>query len=288
MTTIEMMVGLPCSGKSSYCQSHSGVWISSDEIRRELYGDASVQEKPDKVFRLMWRRLCEAVERDEQTIFYDATNVVAKRRVAFCDQLRAKYGSRVHLVARVFNTPIHSCIDRAQKREERPLPEEVIWKFVKIWQTPYFWEGWDDIVVEHEKDIDPLFIHALSQSFDFDQKNKHHTLPLYQHMRDASQHVEKFLAREDLHPEMKKLVVLASSIHDIGKPLTQTFDDEGFAHYFAHECVSGYLTLGYGLFVSALCSHHMDIFKKTKLLDRMDDTFKTCLKVMYEADVEAH
>ena len=83
---------------------------------------------------------------------------------------------------------------------------------------------------------------------------------------------------------MKKLVVLASSIHDIGKPLTQTFDKEGFAH----ECVSGYLTLGYGLFVSALCSHHMDIFKKTKLLDRMDDTFKTCLKVMYEADVEAH
>lgn len=288
MTTIEMMVGIPCSAKSTYCQTHPGVWISSDEIRRELYGDASIQEKPEKVFRLMWRRLCEAVERGEQTIFYDATNVVAKRRIAFCDQLRAKYGSSVRLVARVFNTPIHSCIDRAQKREERSLPEEVIWKFVKIWQTPYFWEGWDDIVVEHEKDIDPLFIHALSQSFDFDQKNKHHTLPLYQHMRDASQHVEKLLAREDLHPELKKLVVLASSIHDIGKPLTQTFDEEGFAHYYAHECVSGYLTLGYGLFVSALCSHHMDIFKKTKLLGRMDDTFKTCLKVMYEADVEAH
>ena len=63
MTTIEMMVGLPCSGKSSYCQNHPGVWISSDEIRKELYGDASIQENPDKVFRLMWRRLCEAVER---------------------------------------------------------------------------------------------------------------------------------------------------------------------------------------------------------------------------------
>lgn len=90
MTTIEMMVGIPCSAKSTYCRVHSGVWISSDEIRRELYGDASIQEKPEKVFHLMWRRLCEAVERDEQTIFYDATNVVAKRRVAFCDQLRAK------------------------------------------------------------------------------------------------------------------------------------------------------------------------------------------------------
>ena len=36
MTTIEMMVGLPCSGKSTYCRAHSGVWISSDEIRKEL------------------------------------------------------------------------------------------------------------------------------------------------------------------------------------------------------------------------------------------------------------
>ena len=114
MTTIEMMVVLLCAGKSGYCQSHSVVWISSDEIRKELYGDALVQEKPDKVFRLMWKRLCEAIERDEQTIFYDATNVVAKRRVAFCDQLRAKYGSRVRLVARVFNTPIHDCMDSEQ------------------------------------------------------------------------------------------------------------------------------------------------------------------------------
>lgn len=36
MTTIEMMVGIPCSAKSTYCRAHSGVWISSDEIRREL------------------------------------------------------------------------------------------------------------------------------------------------------------------------------------------------------------------------------------------------------------
>lgn len=288
MTTIEMMVGLPGSGKSEYCRAHPGVWISSDEIRREMYGDASCQEKPEKVFRLMWRRLCEAVERGEHTVFYDATNVVAKRRVAFCDQLRAKYGSSIRLVARVFNTPIQVCIDRAKARVERPLSEEVIWKFVKIWQTPYFWEGWDVIEVEDKDKIDPFFISSLAQSFDYDQKNKHHTLSLYTHMREASEHVEKLLAREDLRPEVKKLVVLASSIHDIGKPLTQTFDEEGFAHYYAHECVSGYLTLGYGLFVSALCTHHMDIFKKTKLLDRMDDTFRTCLKVMYEADKEAH
>lgn len=287
MTTIEMMVGLPGSGKSAYGRAHSGIWISSDEIRREMYGDASCQEKPEKVFRLMWRRLCEAVERSEQTIFYDATNVVAKRRIAFCNQLRAKYGSRIRLVARVFSTPIQVCIDHAKARKERPLPKEVIWKFVKIWQTPYFWEGWDDIVLEGEE-IDPLFVSSLAQSFGYDQKNKHHTLPLYQHMRDASRYVEELLVREDLHPELKKIVVLASSIHDIGKPLTLTFDEEGFAHYYAHECVSGYLTLGYGLFVSALCSHHMDIFKKTKLLDRMDDTFKTCLKVMYEADRRAH
>lgn len=289
MTTIEVMVGCPASGKSTYCQTKSGVWISSDKIREELYGNESIQENPEKVFRVMWKRLCEAIERNEEYVFYDATNVVCKRRIAFCEQLRRKYGDKIKLVARVFNTPIEECIRRAKERKERPLSESVIWKFVKTWQTPAYWEGWDTIIITRENELDPLFYEMLDKIQGMDQKNKHHSLPLDEHMKEAGRNVLNLIKKEgDLIPKISFEVWMASSYHDIGKPLVQTFDDEGFAHYYAHENVSGYLTLGFGILISSLITHHMDIFKKTKLLNKMNVPFRHYLELMYQADVSAH
>ena len=48
-----MMVGLPYSGKDYYIEHNKhpdDIVVSSDEIREELYGDASVQTAPQKVF----------------------------------------------------------------------------------------------------------------------------------------------------------------------------------------------------------------------------------------------
>ena len=55
MTKVYMLVGIPCSGKSSFVKEQNGIWISSDKIREELYGDESIQENPEKVFRVMWK-----------------------------------------------------------------------------------------------------------------------------------------------------------------------------------------------------------------------------------------
>ena len=43
MTKVYMLVSIPCSGKSSFVKEQNGIWISSDKIREELYGDESVQ-----------------------------------------------------------------------------------------------------------------------------------------------------------------------------------------------------------------------------------------------------
>lgn len=288
MTKIFMLVGLPCSGKSSWAKEQDGVWISSDRIREELYGNESIQENPEKVFQVMWKRLCEAIERKEWAVFYDATNVVCKRRVAFCEQLRKKYGDQIELCAHVFNTPIEECIRRAKERKERPLPESVIWKYVKLWQTPAYWEGWESISLS-STEFDPLFHKMLDKAQGMDEKNKHHSLPLDEHMKLAQENIIKLLKKEGAFTwETALNVCHASRFHDIGKPLVQTFDEEGFAHYYAHENVSGYLTLGCGILTSSLITHHMDIFKKTKLLNKMNVPFRHYLELMYQADVSAN
>ena len=289
MVNIYMLVGLPCSGKSSWAKEQDGVWISSDRIREELYGNESIQENPEKVFQVMWKRLCEAIEREEQFVIYDATNVVCKRRIAFCEQVRKKYGDKVKLIACVFNTPIEECVRRAKERKERPLSESVIWKFVKSWQTPAYWEGWDSIKLFGEDNLDPLFYKMFEKVEGMDQKNKHHSLALDEHMIKAEKEVKKLLEKEGpLTWEISQKVLQASRFHDIGKPLVQIFDEEGFAHYYAHENVSGYLTLGFGILTSSLITHHMDIFKKTKLLNKMNVPFRHYLELMYQADVSAH
>lgn len=225
MTKVFMLVGLPCSGKSSWAKKQNEVWISSDRIREELYGNESIQENPEKVFQVMWKRLCEAIERKEWMVIYDATNVVCKRRIAFCEQLRKKYGDEIELIAYVFNTPIEECILRAKERKERPLSESVIWKFVKSWQTPAYWEGWDSIMLSNTM-CDPLFRKMLDKAEGFDQKNKHHSLSLNEHMKKAYENINKLLKKEGVFTgETAHKVSQASFWHDIGKPLVQTFDE---------------------------------------------------------------
>ena len=53
---LEILIGLPGSGKSTYCKekrelNSNSVYLSSDKIREELYGNESIQGNPaDKLF----------------------------------------------------------------------------------------------------------------------------------------------------------------------------------------------------------------------------------------------
>jgi tRNA nucleotidyltransferase (CCA-adding enzyme) len=66
----------------------------------------------------------------------------------------------------------------------------------------------------------------------FDQKNPHHHLTLDEHLFWTVQHAR------DASLETK----LAALLHDIGKPETQTFGQDGVAHYYAHELRGADLT----------------------------------------------
>ena len=90
-----MVVGLPASGKSTYCKSISEKYnakiFSSDELRVELFGSdddkVNTKENNQKVFDVLHKRIKESLKSGNDVI-YDATNINSKRRTAFLNELK--------------------------------------------------------------------------------------------------------------------------------------------------------------------------------------------------------
>lgn len=72
---------------------------------------------------------------------------------------------------------------------------------------------------------------------DFDQKNPYHMESLGKHMTDAYDFSKK------IHNDYSVLVAI--KYHDMGKLYTQTFDEDGVAHYYGHENIGAYMMLAY-------------------------------------------
>ena len=61
-----ILVGIPGSGKTTYANNYmvlnsNTIHLSSDAIRKELYGDENIQGDPAEVFSLMQKRAVEAL-----------------------------------------------------------------------------------------------------------------------------------------------------------------------------------------------------------------------------------
>lgn len=143
MPIVKILVGLPASGKSTYAGKYAQIgWrvISSDSIREELFGDASIQKKPDEVFAQMLERL-EISMNNNENIIIDATNLTVKNR-AFFLQTIVNYSYTV--VAIVFNTPLEECKKRNDERD-RKVPIEVIEHMARKIELPSKDEGFEII-----------------------------------------------------------------------------------------------------------------------------------------------
>ena len=71
-----------------------------------------------------------------------------------------------------------------------------------------------------------LIIPEFKATYDFNQCNPHHNLDLFNHIINV---VSKVPADLELR--------YTALLHDIAKPIVQTFDEEGIAHYKTHEIV---------------------------------------------------
>ena len=138
MLKFYMAVGLPGSGKSSY-KIENAVHISSDNIRKKLYGDESVQRNPKRVFTEMWKNTVDALAAGKN-VYYDATNLNAYRRKSLLLALKEKFEVECRCV--IFDTPIEICIARDAARS-RTVGAEVINKMNSRFEFPSEDEGWD-------------------------------------------------------------------------------------------------------------------------------------------------
>lgn len=284
-----MMCGLPGAGKSYAAERMNipyGNYIihSSDAIREEILGDINCQDKNNEVFKVLHDRVKRDL-RDGKNVIYDATNIHSKYRASFLKEIKDIPCKKIALIVA---TPYEKCLRNNWMRSRR-VPDEVVERMYKNWQTPYYFEGWDDIKVYSNEEID--YLDVIDRLGDYDQNNPFHSLSLGVHMVEVWKYLKKSGADE--------ATKLAGVLHDIGKPFTRFEDDNGISHYYNHANVGAYDALslyGMDLEVSALINYHMVPMnwmkspKKEELIEKYKklwgEDFVNKLLLIHEADKE--
>ena len=233
-SAITVMVGIPGSGKTEMAKhllknAENTAYISSDEIRKETFGDERDQSDNARVFDIFYDKLKKALN-DGKNALLDATNISIKARKRVFETAK-NLKKLVNVTAFVMNTDPMVCLERNAKRE-RVVPQEVIEQMLCKYQHPQCFEGFDNIVFANN------FTHTNTEKIDkyysqmqfFNQNNHHHAYPLLEHcIKLAEQYPIGSIEYE------------AGIWHDIGKLFTRKNDDEGVSHYYGHANYGAYL-----------------------------------------------
>lgn len=230
-----VLCGLQGSGKSTYAREHKTMAevVSSDEIRIENNNNIS----NDKVFKEFYSRINYFLAHGKNVIA-DATNITIKSRKTFFQEIKIDCYKKII----IFNTPIEVCRERIIQRNEKgiqpPVPIDVLLRYYKNFEIPFYEEGWDEIEIFNKPTNSDSIAFAdklLGEAEDFNQKNHHHTLTLGKHMEMAGLYLED--------KKEKEILICAAYYHDVGKLFTQKFDDNGEAHYYNHSNIGAYILL---------------------------------------------
>lgn len=296
-----MLVGLPGSGKSTYCKSHPDyVHISSDALRKEMGFEAG--EGTGIVFSEMMVRTKEALDK-KQTVIWDATNLTSKRRMGTLAQLN-KYDVSKYCIC--FTEPIDVCIKRNNGRTGfDKVPESVIYNMAKCFAVPNEYEGFNEVrFIQTVKGIEPA--EYLKMAKNFDQDNPHHDMTLYEHMNATYECACELVKESSLSEQMKENIRSAALYHDIGKLYTKDYHDArgnetDIAHYYRHENIGAYMYLSSAAkyedkkVVSTLINWHMrpylkNMSDKKREAERtmLGEEFCVALNILHEADVNSH
>lgn len=142
--TLIMLTGPAGCGKSTLAYSiqakTGGHVFSSDAIRAELFGDESIQRAPQRVFALLHERVMACLALGGIAI-YDATNLQAKYRKQYIDEVRAVYPN-CNFICVGMTTDLEACLAQNAGRK-RQVPEDVIRAQYQKYQYPQLSEGWD-------------------------------------------------------------------------------------------------------------------------------------------------
>lgn len=285
-----ILCGIPGSGKSTYAKTYTErnyntIHLSSDEIRKELYGDENIQGNPGEVFTLMQKRAVEAFN-NGYSVLYDATNITRKDRSGIISACPKFAKIECHIIW----APIEECIRRDAERD-RTVGKEVIDRMLKRFQAPYYDEGIDDIMVILPDDFNKMqYTNTFLKLMEVSHDNPHHTLNIFDHCLEANKYIVKKTG------EYSSNIGFAAIFHDIGKPYVKAFvDSKGnpceHAHYYQHQCVGAWMSYGsehVTPHIAWLISTHMDPFLNTKYYKNLPTYLKKDIDLLHEADLAAH
>lgn len=157
MPTIYMMVGSPCSGKSTYINNtlNNCEIISSDNIieniakeQNKTYSEVFHEVNFKDVEKEMFEEFKNAIE-NNKNIVVDRTNMTIKSRRRFLSNIPKHYIK----YAIVFDTDKETIFKRNKERFEKTgkhIPENVIESFIKNFQMPSKEEGFEYIIIMKE------------------------------------------------------------------------------------------------------------------------------------------
>lgn len=284
-----LLVGVPGSGKTTYAKNYidqisNVAHLSSDALRKELYGNENTQGNPGEVFALMHKRAVEALNNGCDVI-YDATNITRKDRAGIIGVCPKFAQIECHIVW----APIDVCIERDVKRE-RTVGKEVIDRMLKRFQAPFFDEGINKIeIILPDNFNQGLYHHKCFDGMKIPHDNPHHTFDISKHCYEAAKYIYEFNS-------MKLNLIAAAEMHDIGKPYVKAFiDSKGnscdVAHYYQHQCISAWMSYGCAWsnpYVAWLISTHMEPFFNSKYYNNLPPFLKRDIDLLHEADLAAH
>jgi len=295
MTKLWMTIGLPGAGKSTYWRNElsNAVYISSDKLREEMFGDVNDQSHNDIIFNEMMNRTVASLNA-EKNVFYDATNLNQKRRIKFLNALRERTHVEFDAIALVFAIPFDTCVRRNLNRE-RTVPSYVMDRMYRSFQVPAYCEGWSEIHFIHDENSEVDLIKRVEVLRNVPHDNHHHSLSIGDHMIAAGDYAMK--------NKFPIEVVSAAYLHDIGKEVTKVFTNKkGIkteeAHYFFHANVSAYdyitsVDANFSTIETAnLIQLHMAFYEGENRLRNIknlygNDFFEK-LKMLHEADEAGH
>lgn len=283
-----LLVGVPGSGKTTYAknyieQNSNIVHLSSDAIRKELYGDENIQGNPGDVFSLMQKRAVQALN-DGQNVIYDATNITRKDRqgiISVCPKF-------IKIEAHIIWALIETCIEQDASRD-RTVGKEVIDRMLKRFQAPYYDEGIDEIKIIRPQGFNThKYYNTVISNMLIPHDNPHHTLGIYHHCQEAYEEICCHSIEAD--------ICMAALWHDIGKPYVKAFiDNKGnpceHAHYYQHQCVGAYMSYGFEYitpYIAWLISSHMEPYFNSKYYNNLPPFLKQDIDLLHEADLNAH
>ncbi len=137
MRNLIVLSAIPGSGKSTwakkYQQEHKNVFIvSSDSIRKELFGSESSFENEGLVWETFKKRLNEHIEdMDDLTVIADATHLSNQLRKLYYD-LTPKFDKHTLVI---FDVPFEVALYQNSLRE-RKVPMQAMEKLKKEYELP--------------------------------------------------------------------------------------------------------------------------------------------------------